>query len=735
MAFSKITIKFTSMPSVDSNLSFSENAIALLLCTETFKISRSSNYQVKIPTYSLNTYHVIIPNSYDKSNLGVSYFDTTWRNQHINSVLAFNNLDGTTTYEVYATQKPTFIAWNTYNGITIGYDWFINIYSENIATNYRNAFNLDYNTTNLFTVNLLPTTHPYGIVEIIANYNNAVFTETVNTSGAIVTIENQTPISLINVTSATFSAGTNATDIKVNITTNIQASKMTLPINIDPVTTNPFSYIFARGEDRYVKVETAGAVSPLFFVRTPSELKLANTNINIINTPTGATVTVVVTSVAGLTLQYSLDGYTWQSSNLFSGITDGSYQIYIKEQFGFQIQKAFTVASGVVGGNLAVTPNFIIPIPNSIRYADRYANKKNINTTLSSEELVRLPYCHKQMFLDTDIITTQVKTSYKNLSAYVTDGNTNIPLTISKKTNYIGTKDMRDGNVRRRPDGRLGVSFISGNIYDYDSPTIVTGTYNSGGNIPAWATIESYFNVASLGYMAISDIIRDETNSFWELVTEYDYTGIPFSAKISTIYNAQNYEIYEFNLAMANYVNTPIQVVIHATNPNWDDVAAISEIIYVQKSFENTVEIEYWNDTNTAHMFYQTGIKNKMIHDAIITNYKSDGKQDVHLGDTRAILVDSTLSNTFELIIFEVTTAIVRQIAFAMSHKFIKINDLFYVAKEKVSAEKIGEHTNLYNVSVTIIEAGNFYSEEITIDRAYGDLTGLLTAEYDYIKI
>ena len=149
----------------------------------------------------------------------------------------------------------------------------------------------------------------------------------------------------------------------------------------------------------------------------------------------------------------------------------------------------------------------------------------------------------------------------------------------------------------------------------------------------------------------------------------------------------------------------------------------------------NTITIEYWNDANVAQMYYQTGIINKMIHDAILTNYKPDGRQDVHLGDSRAILVDSSLNNSYELTIFEVTTAIAVQIAIAMSHKYIKINGIMYVANEKVDAQKIGEHTNLYNIKVSLIEAGDLTYEDVELPKITTELIGILKANDIYIKL
>jgi hypothetical protein len=83
----------------------------------------------------------------------------------------------------------------TLNYISWQYGSFISGsgYSSFISTNYRSAFNLDYNSSSLFTVTSFngSSNSGTGTVVIVANYANANFVLNNNTSGATVTIENQ----------------------------------------------------------------------------------------------------------------------------------------------------------------------------------------------------------------------------------------------------------------------------------------------------------------------------------------------------------------------------------------------------------------------------------------------------------------------------------------------------------------------------------------------------------------
>lgn len=570
---------------------------------------------------------------------------------------------------------------------------------------YSDDFNSDYNRTGLYTV-----TYDGLNLYIESTLVNTVFSD-LNTLGAITaSIVNITTVEPIEYLSHTFSPATNiATYVKVNVTTSKLATSVSSPVVINPNTLNPFVFEWARGA---VPITITGEDTDANeFSKTnvliPAILDVANMSVGVINTPDGAEATISVTSTQLLQLTYSKDGITYQSSNKFLELAAGDYTAYIKDQFGAIIFKAFTVEVFVFSDPL--TPLFVLPKSNSIRYAVRDTELLNINNTLSSEEDVRFTYQYRQMFLDTDKVLTQFKTSYNTLSAKLinTDTLVEVALSIVKKTNFIGTKDMRDAIVKKRTDEvTLGISFQSGDTYNYDTG-VANGEYELSGSLPAWAKKDATFYIDTIGWLIIKSLARDETNTYWEIVVDYTPAWIDATMKVKTIFDTHPYEVYEYETDFATYLNKDMQLKLQATNTGWVDVNYISEVIQVREKYENIVTLGYYSDENTNNMYYTSGIKNKMILDGILGGYSPDGEQEVHLGDTRAVLVNSSMNSNFKLSIFDVPTAIARQISIAFSHKFMSVNGVFYIATDKADVETIGINTNLYNISINLVDAND----------------------------
>ena len=147
--------------------------------------------------------------------------------------------------------------------------------------------------------------------------------------------------------------------------------------------------------------------------QVPSKLSAEVTYISINNSPNGNTVIVDVEQ-NNLILEYSLNGSEWVSSNVFPGILEGDYTLYVQDDFGCLINKNFTVKE--FGVNV---PFFHLSKINAMRYANRVqwgdsANYKTDDNTLSCEVDVPLPYKEIQLFHSADIIPTQLKSNYSN---------------------------------------------------------------------------------------------------------------------------------------------------------------------------------------------------------------------------------------------------------------------------------------------------------------------------------
>ena len=109
------------------------------------------------------------------------------------------------------------------------------IYQGTISENFRNAFNLDYNGTGLFTVTFTgDTTTRLGQVIITANYPGAVFVDTNTLSYIEVEVLNIEPVPNITVDDISFiEADTNpCQNVGVVITTNILANNFSFLLSL-----------------------------------------------------------------------------------------------------------------------------------------------------------------------------------------------------------------------------------------------------------------------------------------------------------------------------------------------------------------------------------------------------------------------------------------------------------------------------------------------------------------------
>ena len=531
MAFSKITIDFQSIPSPDTFLAFSENAIAGILATETFKTIRSSNYQIRIPPYAANQYIITFPSETNISDIGVGYHPSPdpFQIVPITSLEAFEDSgSGFISYSCYSIVTPQVYDYNTLQAIAWTYD-FEQGRIENIAINYRDGFNLDHNTTNLFTVVATPLANGLGKVEITANYSNAVFVETANNSGAILTIQNEVEIPSITIDSVVYSAAITdqCNKVKLNVTTSVLATI----VNGLPNTNNPFTYELSRGISSIINVTDANGKTAAKTVSLPKKLSASNTIVKIINSPSGATATTTITQVDGLVLQYSLDNVTFQSSNIFAGLTAGNYTIYIKDQLGCSIQKDFIVTSfDEVGIGVGVNvPYAALPSKaNSIRFKKVVewgvsSNYKNDENTLSYEVEVKLPDTEIQKFQSSDTnITTQIRSNFKNIEVKVLKcDSTEDSMPVVKKSNFIGLKDKRDAVKYNLGNGLTGVYFNAGNKYNFDTE-IVEDPFTLNGSVPEWAYIGNYIVIDNVWFI-IEDIIFDESKLAEVIVISNEY--------------------------------------------------------------------------------------------------------------------------------------------------------------------------------------------------------------------
>ena len=524
-------------------------------------------------------------------------------------------------------------------------------------------------------------------------------------------------------------------NIKFSIETSVLATKIISPYPVDPNIDNPIVLNLLRGQMSFELIledENENLIQT--FVGVPAILSPNNFQLSITNSPNGATVVVNNINIGGLSLQYSLDNVTWQTSNTFSGQIPDDYTVYIKDNYGCSISIDFVVTE------FGITESYFkISKANSIRFANRVdfgdsGNYKNDENTLSCEADVLNPFKETQLFQTADVVITQFKSNYSlNEVKVIKEDNSEVNVLVTKKSNYIGNKDLRDARKYDLGNGQTAIYFLTGNIYDFDT-TLPTGEmhYLNGG-LPIWAKSGNYVKLDSEWFL-IEDILFDESKNAEIIVISSNYDGADVSIIAGTIYNVFDYEIYEFAIDMVDYIDETIKVRIVASDDNFTTVTNLSEDLNIQVKQENTKSINYWNNDNTD-IFYATGIK----HQIRIPWYKRSGiaeeDSEVHKTDTNSILLSAELYEVDEFKFEPVTKEIWRKLMIALAHKNVIIDGVGYVKNGEYETEGPLEDSNLYVLTAKMIKTGNVFSSQsdgtIDFNTSSSEIPGLISVGGD----
>lgn len=744
MANSKITIEFLQLPVVNDVIKFTESKLGLIL-NEVFKNLRLGTEQTSLPSKTLGRYEINIPADYNINDIGVKSADANGA-IIINSLISmqpYSEASGRT-YLVYSSVPVKMVLLSS--GYEITWDFsFTNTspaggnYSNYISNNYKSAFTLDYNYSNMFTVTTSNGADGSGIgtVVIEANYINAFFAVDTNTAAANITIVNQIISTPIAINSISYSqAAIPCEQARVNVTTSVLATKVVSPVAIVPNFANPFVFDAQRETTYTIIVENAEGQQSKQIIKAPSILNAEKFSVSIVNSPNGATVSIAPFDQIGLLIEYSLDGLNWKSESVFSGLDVGSFTLYVRDQLGCSFTKPFEVVEFGI-----YTPYFYISKSNSIRFANRItwgdsANYKNDENTLGCEVDEEHAYCGRQNFKTANVITTQFKSNYGlNTAKVIKSDLSEVDIPIVKITKNIGIKDKRDARKYNLGNNKTGIYFTYGNIYNFDTNTS-EGTHYLNGTLPDWAVINGYITISGAWY-SIKDIFYDEDKSADIIVITSLYTGADASVIVGSVYNDFNYEVYEFTIDMVNYIDQTIQVRLNNDDDNFESVVQLSEKIDVAVNFKNNLEIKYWNNDNTD-IFYASGIRNLINVELTKQEGVSEGESDTYKTDTNALLLSAQLYELDKFTFEPVSKEIWRKMMIALSHKNVFINGIQYVKNGEFETEPALNKSNLYFLKATLLKTGVVFNSDSSTGDDFNtgsiEIPGLIETEIGFVK-
>lgn len=445
-------------------------------------------------------------------------------------------------------------------------------------------------------------------------------------------------------------------------------------------------------------------------------------NVNVLENYTGATITVNVTEsnvgsnqVDILEFEYSLDGVSWTTSNIFYGILAGSYTAYVRDNFGCEQSSAFTVVGITID---KPAPYFAISKTNSFEYFNEkerltidndtvFANYDNAPVSEQGYTNIDVYGNYFQKVNKADSVKTQIATNYDSITAELIDVCTDevvLSPTVTEVVTNILLKDKRDCYVKPGLSGKSNIYFLSGNIYEPGTTTI-DGTYTiTNGRLPDFAntgTIESGVKITlSGGLFGTYDVeaaVYDDEIQGWALQVNGNIVTVSTSAIAESLYNRLDYNIHEFISAFSTVAVGYYKLKITATDadPRYDDVEYISEIIHVKQVHDKVCLVTYTSNNNTQEIDYTTGIVHQLRVPARFVKFGSPPQREEFRTDTGNIIRLKDIIS--KLVTFE-TSLIPQYLLYKLlvcnAHDTITINGLSVVLSEEAEFEDLFEQRN-----------------------------------------
>jgi len=640
------------------------------------------------------------------------------KRRKINDPLTFS-IDGETFIATTRTQNG-YIAVATASGYP-GY-----VIGHNTAYNFAYYFNLDYNAYGLYAITP-PDSIATNVVEILCTNDEWEFYDFVGGDFSTAVTTNFIP-STYKIDSATFgiSAINPCTSYKINLVTSEPTVRYYLnDVMYEAAYGTSFSIELLRGVPNYLRLQDVN-YSTVYSIagHSLSALSSENIGINIIQSLTGATVTINIAFATGLTLQYSLDEIIWQSSNVFTGQAVGNYTIYVKDNYNCTKTKDYTVYAR---GERA--PYLYISKANSIGFKeqlvwDNYEVFKNDENTLVFQGDENLKDCSRVLFQTGDVTRVQVKSNYSTIEAFLRKEDlSEVGVVLEKMSNNLDRFARMDATYYKYKTGKVGIFFDTG--WTYTDAGVQIEEYTLNGNLPDLAVLGNLISVDELGIFEIKDVIYDEAITKKVIVIDYIYEGDYTPTKVEAIYDLLPFEVYELEIDWSEYGEGTYDILLENTDLYNATRQHLSENIEIKTVHENTIAIKYFN-RNNRDIFYKYGIQHFIRVPLISSKIVPKDETEININDDNVVVSKSTIYEAREFTFDALTQDIMFKLAIALSCDNVFIQDIGYAKDGSVDVQN-KDNTNVYILKATMIKKGINYNTNLggkgeaeTIDELLG---------------
>lgn len=441
-------------------------------------------------------------------------------------------------------------------------------------------------------------------------------------------------------------------------------------------------------------------------INVPRKLTIGEFSVQLTQNTDSSDILVQNTNpVSGTTpLEYAITdisdvtGSGYQSSNAFPGIFPGQYQLWVKDKFGCEVSKIIEVPEFVNANQNDYPLYFEFPEGQTLiasEFVEFGPNVgKNYFNTNSFNQLVDVRHPMKQFFVSGDVLGAQFKSSYKYhyITLYKCDGSkVNIPsVMIQENINVAQKLDC----VLFPINEKTGVYFSGGNEYEPNTSTVIGASeYNK--TTPSWNNIGQLVTIEGIGSFPIESSGYDSVRGGYFVL---DFTvANEQPAKIQAIYNAQDYNLWEFYIN-SDLVGAKGTIVIEkalADDGNVEGNPYIIENITIVSYNENMLHFEWSDPKNRGGIVFQSGItfKKRCFGEM---NPIWDNEADTFTADQEEYSVKQTSFMGYEILVEGINLREVTQLNIASGLKGFKCNQLLLTRKKPPEPKRLGK-SNLYS--------------------------------------
>lgn len=480
---------------------------------------------------------------------------------------------------------------------------------------------------------------------------------------------------------------------------------------------NPFTLDIIRGFPS--RIEMINSVGDSIFYPTLDQPKLRYgtlsvgiISLEILQSLNGATVTVIVDvhpdNNPVSVFEYKVDaGGSYGSDNVFTGQANGSYTIYVKDEWGCEITKDYEVTDAGTR-----SPFMFISKASAVNFSESEVTDgcvvfKNDINSLALQGLEDTIYCVKNLFQTCDPTKLQFKSNYDTPTIKLRKEDlSEVSITLNKKSSNLNRFQRLDCWYYKYKEGLLGLYFTSGQTYD--NLGIPLDTFTLNGNLPDFAIIGQFIDIDILGIFKIVDIVFDATIIRKAIIVEFVYNGAPVLTIVESVFDLLPYEIYEFEIDWNTYGEGYYDILIDNTDAVNGTIMHLSENIYIQDIHNKTLAIRYFNNNN-RDIFYKYGIEHFIRMEYSHIEAKTLDESEINIGDLISTLVESSIHEINKFYFEEMTKEEMRKIVVALSCENLFINGIGYIKNDEIEVENLFG-TNLYTVTAILLKTNINYN-------------------------